>query len=500
MADRESRLDELLAGIVDAPLSAADGARPIRGVYDDSRAVRPGGLFVAIPGTRDDGRRYVADAIRRGAAAVVGQGLETAQGAVALPVDDARAVLARLAWRWHRLDQTGLRRPRLIGVTGTNGKTTVATLTCAILRHAGQRCGLLGTVAHDLCGRQVEAHMTTPGPLELARLLAACVANGAETVVMEVSSHALDQRRVEGLVFAAAGFTNLTQDHLDYHQTMSRYAAAKARLFAQLAPDGTAVVNRDDPHHRDVLEGCRAQVVTYALDRDADLTAGDVRESIEATRYRLQLAGRTFVIETPLVGRHNVSNALAAAGLAAAAGVAPVEIAAGLRAFVGVRGRLERVPNTRGIEVFVDYAHTDDALRNVGGVLRRLARGRLIIVFGCGGDRDRTKRPRMAEAAARCADVIIITSDNPRGEDPRAIIDDALAGLDASARRRTLVEPDRRAAIFAALRAARSGDVVLLAGKGHERFQTIGSRRIEFDDAAVAREALAACGKPEGAE
>ena len=496
MQAQHRRLDELVARIVAAPLGPVEGAVRISGVHDDSRAVQPGGLFVAIPGTRADGRQYIDDAVRRGAAAIVGEDIGAVSGAVVLPVEDARSALAQLAWRWYGLDRSSSSCPRLIGVTGTNGKTTVTTLVCAMLRHAGRRCGLLGTVAHDLAGAPVVAHMTTPGPLELGRLLAQCAANGAEWVVMEVSSHALDQRRVAGLAFAAAGFTNLTQDHLDYHRTMERYAAAKARLFAQVAGDGVAVVNRDDPHCREMVRCCGARVVTYALDQAADLTAAELREAIDATRYRLRIAGHIFDIETPLVGRHNVYNGLAAAGLALAAGVEPREIVAVLAAPPAVRGRLQRVPSGGGFEVFIDYAHTDDALRNVGGALRRLARGRLIIVFGCGGDRDRTKRPRMAKAAADCADVIIITSDNPRGEDPRAIIDDMLAGLDAAERRRTIVEPDRRAAIFLAVREARPGDVVLLAGKGHERCQIVGERRIAFDDDMVAREALAARGQP----
>jgi UDP-N-acetylmuramoyl-L-alanyl-D-glutamate--2,6-diaminopimelate ligase len=346
----------------------------------------------------------------------------------------------------------------------------------------------------------VAASMTTPGPLELGACLRECADAGAVAAVMEVSSHALDQKRTDGLRFAAAAFTNLTGDHLDYHETVEKYRAAKARLFTGLDASAVALVNRDDPNHAAMVQDCRARVVTYALDQDADITARIVRSTSQGTFYRLRLEGRELVLENAIVGRHNVYNALTAAGLAWALGVTPDAIAAGLLAVRNIPGRLQRVPCASAADVFVDYAHTDDALRNVLSVLKPLTRRRLIVVFGCGGDRDRTKRPRMAQAAAEFADAILVTSDNPRSEDPRAIIGEVLTGFDADARRHVVVEPDRAAAIRAALAAAADGDVVLVAGKGHEDYQIIGDRRIHFDDVEVAIQAAAALARSPATE
>jgi UDP-N-acetylmuramoyl-L-alanyl-D-glutamate--2,6-diaminopimelate ligase len=334
--------------------------------------------------------------------------------------------------------------------------------------------------------------MTTPGPLQLAAMLRECVDAGATAAVLEVSSHALDQKRTDGLMFAAAAFTNLTQDHLDYHKSMESYAAAKARLFSGLSPEAVAVLNRDDPAWELMGRECRARIVTCGLSRDADIGATITRDAVGGTLYRMQIEGRELALENALVGRHNVYNAMAAAGLARAAGVELDAIAAGLGALRSVPGRLQRVPCVQGVDVFVDYAHSDDAIRNVARVLRPLTRKRLILVFGCGGDRDPTKRPRMALAAAEFADAILVTSDNPRSEEPRAIIDQILAGFDAEARRKEVVEPDRRAAIFTALDCAEEGDVVLIAGKGHETYQEVGGTRLPFDDVEVAIEGAAA--------
>ena len=484
-------VDELLRGLAPTELLASHASRIVSGVFDDSRRVQPGGIFVAVRGTNADGRRYVGDAAGRGAAVVVGEALEPTERALVVNVPDARAALTTLAFRWYGLAEDGCAGLKLAGVTGTNGKSTTAFMTRAILRAAGLKCGMLGTVHYDLCGRSVAAPMTTPGPLELGACLRECADAGAVAAVMEVSSHALDQKRTDGLRFAAAAFTNLTGDHLDYHKTVENYRAAKARLFTGLDASAVAIVNRDDPNHEAILRDCRAHVVTYALERDADITARIVRSTSQGTFYRLRLEGRELVLENAIVGRHNVYNALTAAGLAQALGVTSDAIAAGLLSVRNIPGRLQRVPCASAADVFVDYAHTDDALRNVLSVLKPLTRRRLIVVFGCGGDRDRTKRPRMARAAAEFADAILVTSDNPRSEDPRAIIAEILTGFDADARRRVAVEPDRAAAIHAALAAGGAGDVVLLAGKGHEDYQIIGDRRIHFDDVEVAIQAAA---------
>jgi UDP-N-acetylmuramoyl-L-alanyl-D-glutamate--2,6-diaminopimelate ligase len=497
MTERDSRtaghltLGELLAGIVDQEIPAGQRERIVSGLFDDSRRVQPGGVFVAIRGTVEDGRRFVADAIARGASVVIGEDLAQPGDTLVINVADARTTLALLAARWYGLDTPEAAELRLLGVTGTNGKTTTAHMTHAILRAAGLRCGMLGTVQYDLCSRSVSAGMTTPGPIELAEYLRQCIDDGARVAVMEVSSHALDQRRAEGLRFSAAAFTNLTQDHLDYHGSFEAYRDAKRRLFAQLDEDAIAVINSDAPQSEAMISGCRARVATYALDEDADITAKITRDTIGGTFYRLRVPGADLVLENALVGRHNVYNAMAAAGLALAVGVPAGAIERGLTSLRNIPGRLQRVPGLREVEVFVDYAHTDDALRNVASVLKPLTRNRLIIVFGCGGDRDRTKRPLMARAAAEFGDALIVTSDNPRNEDPHRIISDILAGFDDDARRRVLVEPDRRNAIYAALAGACEGDVVLIAGKGHEDYQIVGRERLHFDDMEVAIQAAA---------
>jgi UDP-N-acetylmuramoyl-L-alanyl-D-glutamate--2,6-diaminopimelate ligase len=483
---------ELLRGLAPAELLAGRAATIASGVFEDSRRVQPGGIFVAVRGTKGDGHDFVGDALARGAAVVVGETVEPTERALIINVPDSRAALTALALRWYGLAADGCAGMKLAGVTGTNGKSTTAFMVRAILRAAGQKCGMLGTVHYDLCGRSVAAGMTTPGPLELGASLRECADAGAAAVVMEVSSHALDQKRTEGLRFAAAAFTNLTGDHLDYHKTMENYRAVKARLFSGLDASAVALVNRDDPNHAAMLQDCRARVVTYAVEQDADITARIVRSTSQGTYYHLRIAGRELVLENAIVGRYNVYNALTAAGLAHALGVTPDAIATGLMSVRNIPGRLQRVPCASAADVFVDYAHSDDALRNVLSALKPLAHRRLIVVFGCGGDRDSTKRPRMAQAAAEFADAILVTSDNPRGEDPRAIIAEVLTGFDAEMRRRVAVEPDRAAAIRAALAAAGAGDVVLIAGKGHEDYQIIGDRRIHFDDVEVAIQAAAA--------
>jgi UDP-N-acetylmuramoyl-L-alanyl-D-glutamate--2,6-diaminopimelate ligase len=484
-------LDDLLRGLAPDEVLAACAARTVTGVYDDSRRVQPGGVFVAVKGTNADGRRFVGDAVGRGAVAVVGEDLDLVPGALVVSVPDARAAVTTLALRWHGLAEDGCCGLKLVGVTGTNGKSTTAFMTRAILRAAGLKCGMLGTVHYDLCGRSVTAPMTTPGPLELAACLRECITAGAFAAVMEVSSHALDQKRTDGLRFAAAGFTNLTGDHLDYHGTFENYRSAKVRLFAGLDPDAVAVVNRDDPNHEAMMAACRARVVTCSLEGPADITGHISRSTSQGTYYRLRMEGHELVLENAVAGRHNVYNAMTAAGLARALGVGLEAIAAGLMSVRNIPGRLQRVPCESAADVFVDYAHTDDALRNVLAALRPLTRRRLIVVFGCGGDRDRTKRPRMAQAAGELADAIVVTSDNPRTEDPGAIIGEILAGFEPDQRRRVTVEPERGLAIRAALAAAGAGDVVLIAGKGHENYQIIGQRRIHFDDVEVAIQAAA---------
>lgn len=485
-------LGELLDGLVPEQALSPHRDRPISGIFDDSRRVTTDGVFVALQGASADGRRFIGDAVARGAAFIIGEDDDDAGRAIMLRVRDARATLARAAQRWYGLDMTRPAGLQLIGVTGTNGKSTTAMMTRAIMEAGGKRTGLLGTVLYDLCTRKIEADMTTPAPLRLAEYLAECAQGGATAAVMEVSSHALDQRRVDGLRFAAAGFTNLTGDHLDYHKTMDNYAAAKRRLFETLDVDGVAVVNRDDPWHKEMIRDCKGRVVTYSLSGAGDITATLVKDSIKGTLYRTHIDGVELALENPIVGKHNVYNALCAAGMARACGASHEAIRAGLQGLRNVPGRLQRVPCGLPADVFVDYAHSDDALKNVLSVLRPLTKGRLVVVFGCGGNRDRTKRPRMANVAESFADAIIVTSDNPRNEKPADIIQEIMTGFGAEGRRRVIVESDRRRAICAAIATSRAGDVILIAGKGHENYQIVGDSRTHFDDAEVAIQAAAA--------
>jgi len=468
-------------------------------VTDDSRDTRAGSLFVAVRGEKFDGHQFVLPAIRAGAGAVVLERDMAVPGTcIKVVVSDTRMALARLSAVFYGLRGTRRVPLRLIGVTGTNGKTTTAWLLRSILRAAGEPAALLGTVEYDLISERFEAPQTTPGPVTLARHLAAANQAGGRYAVLEVSSHALDQKRCDGLAFGAAVFTNLSGDHLDYHHSMDAYAAAKRRLFELLDRDGVAVINLDDETGRAFARELPRRVVTYALhERRADVVA-DV-EALHAGGSRFTLQGRGWKgdgnpVEWPLIGEHNLYNALAAAATAEAIGVPNAAILEGLRKVEGVPGRLQRVePPGFPFSVFVDYAHTDAALVHVLSALRPMTHGRLICVFGCGGDRDRSKRPRMGQAVSRFADIAFVTSDNPRGEEPTRIMEEILLGMADQRRCRVRVEVDRRQAIGAALEEALRGDVVLIAGKGHEKYQEVGGVKHPFDDVTIARECLEAC-------
>jgi UDP-N-acetylmuramoyl-L-alanyl-D-glutamate--2,6-diaminopimelate ligase len=490
-------LAELFEGIAELPGSLSGIS--VTGVFDDSRLVQPGGLFVVVRGTNADGRRFIDEAVRRGATVIVGEELPEVAGVACVRVRDARLALAQLSARWYGLHRAPLNAMPLIGITGTNGKSTSAFMVRSILRAVGRPCGLLGTIEYDLVGEMAPANLTTPGPVQLAEYIRRAGDHGAQAVVLETSSHALDQRRTAGLGFRVGVFTNLTGDHLDYHKTMEDYAAAKARLFEALPADGVAVVNKDDAWTPRLVRDCGARVLTYSLAAEADITAKIVRETISGTQYKLRIGGTTVTVENPIVGRHNVYNALAAAGVGHALGVPVESIVAGLRSLTDVPGRLQRVPCGLPGEVFVDYAHTDDALLNVLSVLKPLTRGRLIVLFGCGGDRDKTKRPRMAAVAGQLADAIIVTSDNPRTEDPHDIIRDILAGFRPEDRKRVTTAVDRKAAINCAVSTLHPGDVLLIAGKGHENYQVIGHERTPFDDVDVAMRAAQAL-RPAGSD
>ncbi|MBX6378469.1 MAG: UDP-N-acetylmuramoyl-L-alanyl-D-glutamate--2,6-diaminopimelate ligase, partial [Clostridia bacterium] len=440
----------------------------VTGLAYDSRRVRPGDAFLAIRGFHLDGHDFIADALARGAVAcVVEDPTRLPAGVPAAVVRDGRRAAATIACRFFG-DPT--RHLTLVGVTGTNGKTTTAWLTRAALL-ASTATGLVGTVENVVGGRSRPVERTTPEAVDLQALFREMVDAGDGAAVMEVSSHALALHRVDGCHFDAAVFTNLTQDHLDFHGTLEAYREAKARLFAMLPPDARgAVLNADDPSWRAMAEVCRAPVLTYALEADADLRAEDVSLTPEGAVFAAVHGGERVPVRLHLPGRYNVANALAAMGAALVCGVPLERAAAALASVPGVPGRLERVSRSDSVTVLVDYAHTPDGLEKVLNAVREFTRGRLVVVFGCGGDRDRGKRPIMGEIAARLADRVYITSDNPRSEEPEAIVKEVEAGVRGVPGASWVVEVDRGRAIAAAIAEARPGDVVLIAGKGHETY------------------------------
>jgi UDP-N-acetylmuramoyl-L-alanyl-D-glutamate--2,6-diaminopimelate ligase len=454
----------------------------ISGLAYSSRAVEPGDLFFCVRGFRSDGHDYAPDAVARGASALVCE-RELGFGVPEVLVPDARAAMAELAARFYGHPTETL---RVVGVTGTNGKTTTTFLVRSILEAAGRRCGLLGTVTSIVGGTEEPVQRTTPEAIDLQRTFRRMLDAGDDACAMEVSSHALELRRADGVTFAARVFTNLTQDHLDFHSDMEQYFLAKRRLFE--GPGGPAVLNLDDEYGNRLATDFPG-ATTYAIDRDADFRATAVEFDPHGSRFTLTTPEGGVDVATRLPGLFNVSNALAAAAATSALGVTAGEIAAGLAAAGRVPGRFEPVDEGQPFAVLVDYAHTPDSLENVLRAARKITRGRLTVVFGAGGDRDRTKRPLMGRVASALADRAIVTSDNPRSEDPDSIVDQVIAGAGSEAVR----EVDRRRAIELAIEPAREGDVVVIAGKGHEQGQEFADGRKEpFDDVTVAREALRA--------
>ncbi len=471
----------------------------VTGVAHDSRAVSPGAVFVAIRGERLDGARFASDAIARGAAAIVAE--TEAPPGIAVPwivTADARLALAELAAVFHGRPSEQL---TVVGVTGTNGKTTTTYLAASVLDAAGMPCGRLGTVTFRVGPSDAferDASHTTPEASEVQALLRELVDNGCAACVMEVSSHALALQRVAGMRFAAAIFTNLTRDHLDFHQDMASYFAAKRRLFDMLPAGAPAIVNVDDPRGAE-LAASLPRVLTYALDRPADVGGRAIQSSLQGLAFEVDTPNGTLAIRSPLVGRPNAYNILAAVAMGVALGLPADAIERGVAALDSVPGRFQVVSGPDDdVRVVVDYAHTDDALKNLLETARPLAENRLIVVFGCGGDRDRTKRPLMGAVAARLGDLVVLTSDNPRSEDPGRIIEEVRLGLQPTPEPggpprpapAVITQPDRRRAIDQAIRQARAGDLVVIAGKGHEKYQVIGDRTLPFDDVEVARAAL----------
>lgn len=465
----------------------------VYGVQEDSRLVRPGELFIARPGTRSDGSQFAQEALKRGAVAIITQ---TPIPHVDLPqilVDCAAQAASTLAHAFHGNPSHHL---HVVGITGTNGKTTVTYLIRHILQSVGQKCGLIGTVEVDDGLHRIESNMTTPGAVELAELLANMKRNHCRACAIETSSHALDQYRVWGIRYAAAGFTNLTGDHLDYHGTFENYASAKARLFEQLPSDAVAAVNVDDPSHLRMIRDCQARIITFGIKQPADYRAVDHMVTMHGTTFILHAPDGKTEVSLKLIGRHNIENALCAIAICCERfGLSIHQVATALRQTTGAPGRLQPVSLGQSFAVLVDYAHTDDALQNVLSALKPLTKNKLRVVFGCGGDRDRTKRPRMARVCEQLADVIYVTSDNPRTENPQTILSEIVAGFSLENTKPIIVEPDRRRTIEQAISDAQSGDIVLIAGKGHENYQIVGSTRHPFDDVKEATRALMTSGK-----
>ncbi len=501
------KIAELLQAITPQGVSGATDLE-IQGLYYDSRKVEPGGLFFALRGVASDGHHFLAAALQKGAAAVVVEDLSCAPaGVTVICVADARLAMAKMAAAFYGFP-TG--KVPVVGITGTNGKTTTTFIVEGILEKAGVPAAVLGTISYRFGSKEIPAPNTTPESVDLQRTLRDLVDLGARGVVMEVSSHALEQRRVDGCQFDVGVFTNLTRDHLDYHGTMESYLASKQRLFAELlVPDRTkprrgAVVNLEDPYAAEIAGHAACPVIGYGIGGSPQVTARNVRFSGEGIAATLVTPKGEIAIHSLLLGRFNLSNILAAAAVGIALDLPLEVIRAGIEGHKRVPGRLERVANGRGVIALVDYAHTGDALENVLKTLREFATGRIITVFGCGGDRDRGKRPIMGEIAGRLSDLAVLTSDNPRSEEPQAIIGEVRAGLlPLGLREYTAAElavdaqekgfisvVDRREAIRLAARVARAGDVLLLAGKGHEDYQIVGLEKHHFDDREEAALAL----------
>jgi len=484
-----------------AEILSQRGNPSVTGVEYDSRRVKPGDLFVAMRGETSDGNKYIDKAIASGAVAIVSDSAaeQPREGVAWAQVPHGRRALARVSANFYKHPAD---RIAIAGITGTNGKSTSAFLVEAILNAAKRKTALIGTIEYHVGGQVLPAPHTTPEALELNQILADALARGATEAVMEVSSHALAQERVYGISFDVAAFTNLTRDHLDYHHTMDEYFRSKSVLFEGCGtdPPRAAVINEDGEYGQKLLSMAKkrgSKIYTYGL-AQGDFCARNVQITSRGTRFDLITPEAQVPVWSPLIGRVNVYNILTASAMAFARGCAAQAIAEGVAGLARVPGRFERVDCGQPFTVVVDYAHTDDALRNLTALAREFVnqagnKGRVITLFGCGGDRDRAKRPLMGEAAGRGSDFVVLTSDNPRSEDPLAIINDATVGLQRSGTKYK-IEPDRRAAIALAVREAGPGDIVLIAGKGHEKTQTSRAGSIPFDDVEVAREALAGIG------
>lgn len=472
---------EIIAGSID---------KEITGVYYDSRQVKPGSLFICVRGLKTDGHKYIESAIANGAAAILAEEKQSVSDDITYVITaDTRSTMAKIASNFYGRPTLDM---RIIGVTGTNGKTTTTHLIQNILQEAHLKTGILGTLYAKIDDFKKEMGHTTPEALEIEDFMNLCRERKAEYVVMEVSSHALDLARVEEIDYNVAVFTNLTQDHLDYHQDMENYKNAKLKLFSMIdnKKGNFVIINNDDRYASDFIKASRAEVITYGIGNDADVKAYNLDINAEGTRFMVKYERDDFEVNMQLIGLFSVYNALAAIAFALKEGIKPDIIKKALAVTSSVAGRFEKVRCGQDFTVIVDYAHTPDGLENILKTARSIAGKRLITVFGCGGDRDKTKRPLMGEIAAKYSDFCIVTSDNPRSEDPKAIIDDIVPGLLKVEGSRYAIVVDRREAIRHAVYMAKPGDIVIIAGKGHETYQLIGDKILDFDDRKVAAEFL----------
>jgi len=461
----------------------------VAGISCNSKNIKDNFVFIAIKGTCEDGHKFIQEAIGKGAKTVVleseiHRATESPAKVNFIKVNDARKALAKLAAEFYGNPSTKI---KVIGVTGTNGKTTITYLLEAILKNAGAMPAVIGTINYRFKDRVIPSKNTTPGPVELESMLADMLNQGANYAVMEVSSHALDQNRAEGINFHSAIFTNLTQDHLDYHKTLENYFQTKSKLFRDINSKSFAVINNDNEYGRKLKELTPAQIVTYGIDNQADITASDIKLALAHTEFSLITRKDKIKLKTRLIGRYNIYNILATVAWGLKEGLDLSIIKSTIENFSLVPGRLERINFAGNFAVFVDYAHTEDALENVIESLRQLTKNRVIVVFGCGGERDKTKRPKMGYCVTELADYAIITNDNPRSEDPKKIIDNIERGIKKD---NYLVIPERFQAIKKSLSMAKSGDILLIAGKGHENYQILKDKVMPFDDREVVRECL----------
>ncbi|MEA3329003.1 MAG: UDP-N-acetylmuramoyl-L-alanyl-D-glutamate--2,6-diaminopimelate ligase [Candidatus Omnitrophota bacterium] len=486
---KQVKLKTLLSGL-DYRLENSLVEVDIRGLSSDSRAVRKGYLFVAITGSKLDGHKFVKQAVKKGASAVIlQQDLALEKEIVKILVPDTKKVLAKLASRFYEYPSS---RVKVIGITGTNGKTTTSYLLNNILLKKGLSSGLVGTINYCYKDKVIPAGLTTPGSIELQSLLGKMAFDNVDYSVIEVSSHSLSQHRIDYIDFDTGIFTNLTRDHLDYHQTMDNYFEAKARFFESLSSRSKAVINIDDPYGRKLINRTKASVLTYGIDNPADITGQIKNISINGTTFDLKTPNGKLTVEMKLIGKFNVYNALAAVGAGLSVKMDLAGIAAGLRDFNGVKGRLEKIEAGQNFKVFIDYAHTDNALENLLCTLGNLKEAKIITVFGCGGQRDVSKRPLMGKVAQQFSDYVILTSDNPRSENPLEIINQIKSGMDSRKNNYQSV-PERYQAIKQALIRAGENDIVVIAGKGHESYQVIGNEKIAFDDSKAVKEILSEC-------